>query len=131
MSSPFLKHIQGTDLIFVLGETEFFLAILEEKPLVLGHVLIVAKREVDDLFDLEDRELAEVMLFSKRLAAAIAAVVPCQKVGIAALGLVTRHAHLHLVPISSADDLNFTRSKLNPERDTLLRMSQLIKDQLK
>ena len=127
MSSPFSQFLSKTDTSLTLAENEHFLAVLEANPLVLGHVVVIAKREVDDLLALEDQELASLLIFSKRIAQAISAQVKCEKVGVAALGLQTRHAHLHLVPVSTADDLNFTREKLKPTREVLLSLAKSIK----
>ncbi len=124
MSSPFSDLLEGRDRSLVISENDYFWAVLEKRPLVLGHVIIVSKREIDDLFDLTESELANLMVFSAQLARALKQVIVCTKVGVAVLGLETRHAHLHLVPIQSADDLNFTRAKLQPGPAVLLKTAQ-------
>ena len=112
MTSHFDPYLQGKRPELVIAENENFMAILEEKPLVLGHCVVFSKRVEDAIFDLTDSELSGLLPFAKSIAHAMKQILPCQKIGIAALGLQVRHAHLHLVPINSADDLNFTRPKL-------------------
>ena len=119
MNSPFASVLDGSQTQWVLTENEFFIAVLETKPLVLGHVVMISRTAEDDLFDLAEDALASLLTFSKPIAKAIQKAVPCRKVGIAVIGLETRHAHLHLVPIQSADDLNFTRAKLSVSEDEL------------
>jgi histidine triad (HIT) family protein len=130
MNSPFATILLGQDRSLVIGENAHFIAVLEKKPLVLGHVVVIAKRNEDALYDLPDEELATLLVFSKRIAQAMKAVIACQKIGTAVLGLETRHAHLHLVPISSADDLNFTRAKLSPSEEELKKVRDQIKASL-
>lgn len=119
MDSPFASLIDGSKTAFVIAENPYFIAVLESKPMVLGHVVVVSKKEEDHLFDLEEAALGSLLTFAKPIAEAIAQSVPCRKVGIAVIGLETRHAHLHLVPMNSADDLNFTRAKLSVTENEL------------
>jgi histidine triad (HIT) family protein len=119
MASPFSLILEGKDIDFVIAENPFFIAVLEKNPLVLGHVVVIAKREVNDVFDLQEDELRSILIFAKPIAQAIRGAVPCVKVGMAVVGLQTRHAHLHLVPIQTAADLDFTRPKLSPEEGSL------------
>lgn len=130
MSSPFAAILQRTDRTLVIAENEHWIAVLERKPLALGHVLVISKREEDHLFDLSGNELSSMMTLSKVIAHVIQKEITCRKVGMAAIGLETRHAHLHLVPISSADDLNFTRMKLQPDEKTLLEIAARFKNAL-
>jgi histidine triad (HIT) family protein len=119
MNSPFAQVLQGHDRKWVIAENEHFVAVLEKRPLVLGHVILISKRMEDHLFNLADEELSSMMVLSKRIAHVLQKVIPCKKIGTSVIGLETRHAHLHLVPICSADDLNFTRTKLSPSDETL------------
>jgi histidine triad (HIT) family protein len=119
MTSPFIDMLNGKDTTLVIGENSHFIAVLEKQPLALGHVLLIAKQLQDNIFDLNEGELSTLMPFAKEISAAIQKVIPCTKVGIAVLGLETRHAHMHLVPLQSADDLNFTKEKLTPTRAEL------------
>ena len=111
MDFPFKTLLDGSDRKWMLAENDFFIAILESVPMQLGHVVIVSKIAEDHLLRLPDAALASLLVFSKPIARAIERVIACEKVGVAVIGLQTRHAHLHLVPIHSADDLNFSREK--------------------
>lgn len=96
-----------------------FYAFLDVYPLVEGHTLVVPKKETDRLFDLSPEELSAILNFAQPIAKAIEKAFPCQRCGISVVGLEVPHAHVHLVPINSADDLNFTRTKLMPTQDEL------------
>lgn len=120
MSSIFTKIIQGEIPSYKIAENEHFYAFLDVFPLVPGHTLVVPKIETDYIFNVSDAELNELLTFSKPIAKAIEKAFPCKRVGIAVIGLEVPHAHMHLVPIDSADDLNFTRVKLKPTQDELL-----------
>jgi histidine triad (HIT) family protein len=128
MNYPFAAILDGKDRSLVIAESDHFVAVLDKKPLVLGHTLIISKRIEDHLFDLSNEELGSIMQFAKSIAAAIRTVAECKKVGVAVIGLETRHAHMHLVPINSADDLNFTRVKLSPSEEELAIMLEKIKN---
>ena len=117
--SIFSKIISGEIPSFKIMENEKFFAFLDIFPMVEGHVLVVPKPEVDKFFDMSDDLLSEMLIFAKPIAKAIETSFPCKRCGIAAIGLEVPHAHLHLVPINSADDLNFTRRKLSLSNDEL------------
>ena len=108
----FSKIIQGDIPCYKIAESDLFFAFLDIFPLVKGHVLIVSKKEMDKFFDLPNDYLSEILLFAKPIAQAIEQAFDCNRCGISVVGLEVPHAHLHLVPIHSADDLNFTRAKL-------------------
>lgn len=110
--SIFSRIIAGEIPSYRIAENDRFYAFLDISPLAAGHTLVVPKKETDKIFDVDDADLAELLLFAKPIAKAIEASFPCERVGIATIGLEVPHAHLHLVPINSADDLNFTRAKL-------------------
>lgn len=110
--SIFSKIIAGEIPSYKIKEDEHFLAFLDVFPLVKGHVLIVPKIEVDKLFSLPDNYLAEILLFSKSIAFAVEKSFNCKRCGISVIGLEVPHAHVHLIPMNTADDLNFTREKL-------------------
>lgn len=118
MASIFSTIIRGEIPSYKIAEDESFYAFLDINPLAEGHTLVVPKREVDYLFDLEDDELAAMMVFAKKVAAHIRAAVPCERIGVAVIGLDVPHAHIHLVPISQGGDLDFSRPKLklSPEQ---------------
>lgn len=118
MATIFSKIIQGEIPSYKIAEDERFYAFLDINPLAEGHTLVVPKREVDYLFDLEDDELAAMMVFAKKVAAHIRVAIPCERIGVAVIGLDVPHAHIHLVPISQGGDLDFSRPelKLSPEQ---------------
>ena len=114
----FSKIIRGEIPSYKCAENDKFYAFLDINPLAQGHTLVVPKREVDYFFDLTDEELAEMIVFAKRVAAAIKQAFPCRKVGMAVLGLEVNHAHIHLVPLQSEGDMDFRKDKLklSPEQ---------------
>ena len=109
----FSKIILGQIPSYKIAENEHFFAFLDIFPLVKGHVLVVPKTETDKLFDLGDSYLAEMLLFAKPIAKGIEKAFDCNRCGLSVAGLEVPHAHMHLVPINSADDLNFNREKLS------------------
>ena len=108
----FSKIIQGIIPSYKILEDERFYAFLDINPLVKGHVLVIPKTETDKFFDLDDDYLSGMLVFSKPIAWAMEKVFDCNRVGLSVVGLEVPHAHLHLIPINSADDLNFNRRKL-------------------
>jgi histidine triad (HIT) family protein len=122
MSTLFSRIIRGEIPSYRIAENEHFYAFLDISPLCPGHTLVVPKLETDYIFDLPEKYLEEMLLFARPLALAIQQSVPCKRCGIAVIGLEVPHAHLHLVPINNADDLNFTRPKLrlSPEEMKLV-----------
>jgi histidine triad (HIT) family protein len=112
MSSIFTKIINGEIPSYKIAENDKFYAFLDVFPLQPGHTLVVPKQEVDKFFDMPEDHLAEMLVFAKPIAKAIEKSFECKRCGIAVIGLEVPHAHLHLVPINNADDLNFTREKL-------------------
>ena len=126
MSSIFSKIIAGEIPCYKIAENEQFFAFLDIFPLVKGHVLVIPKVEVDHFFDLPEDYLAQMLLFAKPIAKAIEKAFPCNRCGISVVGLEVPHAHMHLVPINSADDLNFTRGKLSLSQAELLLVQQSI-----
>lgn len=119
MASIFSKIIAGEIPSYKVLENEHFFAFLDIFPLVKGHVLVVPKKETDKIFDVDDVVLREMLLFAKPIAKAIERVFPCKRCGISVIGLEVPHAHMHLVPINTADDLNFTREKLKLTTDEM------------
>ena len=122
----FSKIISGEIPSYKIAENENFFAFLDIFPLVEGHVLVVPKTETDKLFDLSDEYLKEMLLFAKPIAKAIEQSFDCNRCGISVVGLDVPHAHLHLLPINSADDLNFTRSKLKLSQEELKAVQEKI-----
>jgi histidine triad (HIT) family protein len=115
----FSKIIAGEIPSYKIAENDKFFAFLDIFPLREGHTLVVPKLEVDKFFDVPDDYLAEMLLFAKPIAQAIEKAFDCDRCGLSVVGLEVPHAHLHLVPIDSSDDLNFTRSKLKLRPDQL------------
>lgn len=115
----FTKIINGQLPSYKIAESEKFIAFLDIEPLVTGHVLVVPKIEIDKIFDVPDEYLAEMLVFAKPIAKAIEKAFTCKRCGLSVVGLEVPHTHMHLIPINSANDLNFTRPKLNPSQDEL------------
>ncbi len=115
----FSKIIAGEIPSYKIAENDKFYAFLDIFPLREGHVLVVPKNETDKLFDLPDEYLAEMLLFAKRIAHAIEKVFDCNRCGISVVGLEVPHAHLHLIPINAANDLNFTQPKPKASDESL------------
>ena len=118
MASIFSKIVSGEIPCFKVAESEDFLAFLDINPLAEGHTLVIPKKEVDYIFDIEDPLYAAYFVFAKKVARAIGSVIPCTKVGIAVIGLEVAHAHIHLIPINSVYDIDFSKPKLklSPEK---------------
>ena len=115
----FSKIINGDIPSLKIAESEKFIAFLDIEPLVTGHVLVVPKIEIDKIFDVPDDYLAEMLVFAKPIAHAIEKAFNCKRCGISVIGLEVPHAHMHLIPINSSNDLNFTRAKLRPSQEEL------------
>ncbi len=127
----FSKIIRGDIPCHKIGETDKYFAFLDISPLAMGHVLVVPKQEVDYIFDLDSRTLAGLMTFSKKIAKAIKAAVPCQRVGVAVIGLEVPHAHIHLIPLQTVADINFERPKLKPTPSELAEVAAAIRSHFK
>jgi histidine triad (HIT) family protein len=112
MATIFTKIIKGEIPCYKIAEDDRYFAFLDINPLRAGHTLVVPKEETDYLFDLEDDQLSGLILFSKKVAEAIRTSIPCNRIGVAVLGLEVPHAHIHLVPMDSMDDVNFKNPKL-------------------
>jgi len=126
----FSKIISGEIPSYKIKEDENFIAFLDVFPLVKGHVLVVPKIEVDKLFDLSDNLLAGMLVFAKPIAHAIEKTFDCKRCGISVIGLEVPHAHLHLVPINTADDLNFTRPKISFTKEEMIDIQQQLLNNL-
>jgi histidine triad (HIT) family protein len=127
MASLFSKIVSGEIPCHKIAEDDKFFAFLDVFPLVPGHVLVVPKKETDYIFDIEDADLAEMMVFAKQVANVLKTAIPCKRIGVAVIGLEVPHAHIHLVPMNSADDLNFTRPKLSPSSEELKQVAEKIR----
>lgn len=112
MASIFTRIVKGEIPAWKVAETDQYLAFLDINPLHRGHTLVIPKREVDYLFDLEDAELQGLIVFAKKVAKAIEKVIPCKRIGVAVIGLEVPHAHVHLVPLQGIYDIDFSKPKL-------------------
>jgi len=112
MASIFSKIARGEIPSYKVAENDRYFAFLDINPVVEGHVLVIPKEETDYLFDLSDYELGGIMVFAKKVAKAIRQAIPCKRVGVAVIGLDVPHAHIHLIPLQSAQDIDFSRPKL-------------------
>ena len=115
----FSKIIAGEIPSYKCAENDKFYAFLDINPVAQGHTLVVPKHEVDYIFDLSDDELAEMIVFAKKVALAIQTAYPCRKVGMAVLGLQVNHAHIHLIPLQSEGDMDFRKPKLQLSAETM------------
>lgn len=111
----------------IVAEDDRYIAFLDINPLVMGHTLVIPKKEVDYIYDLDDDTLAGLHLFAKKVARAIEEVVPCKRIGVTVIGLEVPHAHVHLVPLNSMGDMNFSHAKLTPTSEALADMATKIK----
>lgn len=130
MPTIFSRIISGEIPCYKIAEDKYFFAFLDINPLAKGHTLVVPKKETDYLFDIEDDNLASMMVFAKQVARAIGKAVPCKKVGVAVLGLEVPHAHIHLIPINDLGDINFGRPKLKFTREEFAETAEKIKASL-
>ena len=126
MASIFSKIISGELPAHIVAENDHFLAFLDIMPLQKGHVLVIPKTEVDFIFDIEDDQLAEMMVFAKNIANKIKKVIPCKRIGVAVIGLEVPHAHIHLIPINTMNDMNFANDKLTLSSEELAQIAQSI-----
>jgi histidine triad (HIT) family protein len=126
----FSKIINGDIPAYKIAENEKFIAFLDIEPLVTGHVLVVPKVEVDKIFDVPDDYLAAMLVFAKPIAQAIEKTFDCNRCGISVVGLEVPHAHMHLLPINSANDLNFTRPKIKATQDELKAVQEKLRTAL-
>lgn len=125
--SIFSKIISGEIPAHKVAETADFLAFLDINPLVEGHVLVIPKKEVDYIFDMDDETYAGLLIFAKIVAEGVKKAIPCKKVGVSVIGLEVPHAHVHLIPMNAVSDMDFSREKLNPSAEQLAETAQKIR----
>ncbi|MDC3260017.1 HIT family protein [bacterium] len=130
MMSIFSQIIAGEIPCYKIAETESCFAFLDISPLAKGHVLVVPKKEVDYYFDIDEDLFNELNIFSKAIAAAIKLAIPCQRIGVAIIGLEVPHAHIHLVPIDNVSDIDFSRPKLHLPPEEMQKIALAIIDKL-
>jgi len=127
MSTVFSRIVAGEIPAHKVAESNDYLAFLDISPLVRGHVLVIPKRETDDIFAIEDDAYMGLWVFAKIVSQGVRKVFPCLKVGIAVVGLEVAHAHIHLVPLNSMDDLNFARPKLSLPNEEMAAIAERIR----
>jgi len=127
MTSIFTKLINREIPGHIIAEDQNYIAFLDIMPLVRGHVLVVPKQEISYIFDMDDQLLAGLHVFSKKVAKAIGKTIKCTRVGVAVIGLEVPHVHVHLVPLNTMDDINFTRSKLKLGEEELAEIAEKIR----
>jgi histidine triad (HIT) family protein len=126
MATIFSKIISGDIPCYRIAENEEFFAFLDINPLALGHTLIIPKKEIDYLFDLEDNQLGRMMIFSKIVARKLKRCIDCKRIGISVIGLEVPHAHIHLIPLNEVSDINFSKPKLHVSETDLLEIQSRI-----
>jgi histidine triad (HIT) family protein len=131
MASIFSKIVSGEIPSFKIAEDENFLAFLDIFPLAKGHVLVIPKKEVDYLFDLDEATYAGLMEFTRKIALAVGKAIPCKRVGVAVLGLEVPHAHIHLIPLNSEQDINFSNPKLKLTSEEFTGIAEKISEALR
>ncbi|MBT3208579.1 MAG: HIT family protein [Bacteroidetes bacterium] len=131
MASIFTKIISGEIPSYKIAEDENYYAFLDIFPLAKGHTLVVPKKEVDYIFDMEDELLAGLNVFAKKIAKAIDEVIECERVGVAVIGLEVPHTHIHLIPINNIEDINFARPKLKFSKEEFSEIAEKIRLALK
>ncbi|WP_010662084.1 HIT family protein [Marinilabilia salmonicolor] len=127
MATIFSKIAAGEIPSYKIAEDDRFYAFLDINPLAKGHTLVIPKQETDYLFDLDDQLLAEMMVFSKKVALAIEKGIPCKRIGVAVLGLEVPHAHIHLVPLNAESDISFSKPKLQLPKEEMEAIAEKIK----
>lgn len=127
MASIFTRIVQGEIPCHKIAETADYLAFLDIRPLALGHTLVIPKKEVDYVFDLDDETLTGLMLFAKQVAGALRLAVPCLRIGVAVVGLEVPHTHVHLVPLNTMSDINFTKPPYVISQEELAALAEKVR----
>ena len=130
MASIFSRIATGEIPCYKIAENEHYFAFLDISPLTPGHTLVIPKREVDYMYDLNDVEIAEINVFAKKVAMAIQKSIPCKRIGIAVIGLEVPHAHIHLIPIQKEKDMLFSNPKLKLSTEEMEKIAAEIRAQL-
>ncbi len=131
MASIFTRIINGEIPCHKVAEDDRFIAFLDVRPLKPGHTLVVPKKEVDYIFDLDGKTLADMMLFAQKVARAMKEVIECNRIGMAVIGLEVPHAHIHLVPITRESDLLFTNPRVSPAPEEAEKLARSIGDHVR
>jgi len=128
MSSIFTKIINGEIPAYKIAEDANYYAFLDINPLAKGHTLVIPKKEIDYIFDVDDQTLGGMMIFAKKVAKAIEKVIPCERIGVTVIGLEVPHAHIHLIPMNGIHDMEFSKPKLKLSQEEFLEISAKIKE---
>lgn len=126
MASIFSQIVQGDIPSYKIAEDDRYFAFLDIRPMAKGHTLVIPKQETDYLFDLDDHLLAGLLVFAKKVALALEQVVPCERIGVAVLGLEVPHAHVHLVPINAISDLNFGKPPVEMTKEEMAELANAV-----
>lgn len=127
MASIFTRIVKGEIPCYKIAEDERYFAFLDINPLTKGHTLVIPKREIDYIFDIDDDTLAGMIVFAKKVAHAIEASVSCKRIGVAVLGLEVPHAHIHLVPLQTEADISFSKPKLQLSKEEMEKIAETIR----
>jgi histidine triad (HIT) family protein len=127
MPSIFTRIVKGEIPCYKIAENDNFLAFLDVFPLVKGHTLVIPKKETDYIFDIEDKDLGDMLVFSKKVANAIEKAISCKRIGVSVIGLEVPHAHIHLIPINNVSDMNFSKPKLNFPKEEMALIAEEIR----
>lgn len=130
MATIFTKIINGEIPSYKIAENDKFFAFLDINPMSKGHTLVVPKQETDYIFDLEDSLLSEMMVFSKKIAAAIDKTIQCKRVGVMVIGLEVPHAHIHLIPIQKEGDMNLSKKRVELSKEEFEKIAETIRQDL-
>lgn len=130
MATIFTKIIKGEIPCYKIAEDENYFAFLDINPLAKGHTLVVPKQEIDYIFDLDDKTVAGLAVFAKKVALALKASLPCKRIGVAVLGLEVAHAHIHLVPLQSEADINFSNPKLKLSKEEMEAIAHAVRSKM-
>ncbi len=130
MATVFTKIVNGEIPAYKVAESDRFLAFLDVSPLAKGHTLVIPKEEIDYIFDVGDEEYLELMLFAKKVANGLRRAVTCIRVGVAVIGLEVPHAHIHLIPLNTMSDINFSLPKLSLSKEIMEETAGRIRDEI-
>lgn len=130
MESIFSKIVSGDIPAHKVAETLEYLAFLDINPLTEGHLLVIPKKEVDYIFDLDSETYVGLMMFAQIVATGLKKAIPCERIGLSVIGLEVPHAHIHLIPVNTMDDMNFSRPKLKLSEERLTEIAEKIREQL-
>ena len=126
MSSIFSKIVAGDIPSFKIAEDDRFLAFLDVFPLAKGHTLVIPKKEIDNIFDLDSKTYSDLWSFAQKVSKAMNSAIDCERIGVAVIGLEVPHAHIHLIPINSVSDIDFSRPKLSFEKEEMEEVARKI-----